>query len=246
MALITFNGCFSPRAVVRVEPDETEAIFWSHGQAIAEQKQEDIWCRAAFSHANQEYLVFDLEVINESEQDVLVTPEQLFLATPTNFQLPALDPERILLAMEVDASRQEANAKNAAVATGVVLVGAAVAAALSDNDNDGDNDTSSEEYYDDEVDAGLVVDAAIPALYLATGFANEPPLSAPVDALPGTADPLFWSDFTLRRTTLRPNERIRGLVAFPRYDDTESFFLHVPIAEQNFRFYFRQRLIFPQ
>ncbi len=236
------SSCFTPRTVIRVEPDDSEVVFWSHGQAIAEQQENGIWCRAAFSHANPDFLVFDIEVINQGESDLLVTPEDMdLIAMPNNFRLPAVDPERVLLSMEVDASRREANAKNVAVATGVVVAAAVVAAAVSDDGNDNDNNDVVDDY--DVADA--IVDVAVPALYLSATFASEPPLSTPVNALPPAEEVIFWSDYALRRTTLRPDESIRGLVAFPRYDDTNEFHLDVPIDELSFQFQFHQRVIQP-
>ena len=55
----------------------------------------------------------------------------------------------------------------------------------------------------------------------------------------------FWEELALRRTTLRPGEQIRGLVAFPRMDDAEGLRLETPIEQENFVFLFTQRVYQP-
>lgn len=245
-ALLGFTGCFTPQPVVRVQPDEAEISFWHYGQAIAAKAQDGFTTRAAFSHANRDYLVFDVECINESEQTYLVTPEVMRLVSGQNFSLPAVDPEKYLLHSEVRASRAEADAKNAAVATGVVAAAAIVAVALSDNDSDNETEADDYDSYTDYGADDVVVDLAPSMLYLgASAFHEGPILSHPVDQLPPTQDILFWSDYTLRRTTVRPGESVRGLVAFPRHDEATVFTLQVPVDDLRFEFLFQQRLIRP-
>ena len=241
LASLLWTGCFTPRTVIRMQPDESENVFWSNGQAIAEQIQDSVIARAAFSHATPEYLIFDIEVINQGGSSILVAPEDLYIATPQNFQLPAIDPERQLLSMEIDASRQEARAKNTAVATGLIAAGAIIAVAATSDGDAGDGDD-----FDDYDAVDAAVDVAIPALYLSTAFRQEAVLSAPISALPLPYDPIFWSDYTLRKTTLRPGESVRGLVAFNRFDQTDRFELALPLEELKFRFSFEQVLIQPR
>ncbi|MEL6971421.1 MAG: hypothetical protein AAFO02_14745 [Bacteroidota bacterium] len=241
--LLFSSACVVPQKVIRVEPDTQENVFWYQGQAIAEKKQDNIITRAAFSHANREYLIFDVEIFNEKEEAILVTPEVMTLASQTGPKRRAIDPEYMLLSMEVQQSRQEANAKNAAIAGGIILVGAAVAVAVSDN---GDSNVDS---WTGEVDnytaTDVVVDAVLPAVALTLDFHQAAILSSPVDALPLTNEALFWQENVLRRTTLRPGEHIRGLVAFPRFDDVRELTFTAPIEEEEFVFLFQQRTYQP-
>lgn len=242
LAGLLLTGCFTPRVVIRMQPGESENVFWSNGQAIAEQVQDSVIARAAFSHATPEYLIFDIEVINQSGSSILVAPEKLFIATPQNFQLPAIDPERQLLSMEISASQQEARAKNAAVATGVIAAGAIIAVAATS-----DGDSGNEDDYDDDYDVvDAAVDVAVPALYLGAAFRQEAILSSPISAIPLPFDAIFWSDYTLRKTTLRPDDSVRGLVAFSRFDQTDRFALTLPLEELKFKFSFEQVLIQPR
>ena len=240
--ILLTSACAVPQKVIRMAPDESENVFWYQGQAIAEKKQDSIVVRAAFSHANREYLIFDVEVFNERPEPILVSPEVMSLANTTGIRHGAMDPEQVLLTMEIDQSRQEANAKNAAIVGGVVLVGAAVAVAVSDNDSDSSDDDWE---YDDYDAADVVVDAVLPAVSLGLSFHQASVLSTPVDEIPTTNDAYFWQDVVLRRTTLRPGEHIRGLVAFPRFDESRELNLLIPVESEDFTFLFTQRVFHP-
>lgn len=244
LALST-SACVSPQKVIRVEPDEQENVFWYQGQAIAEKKQDSMVVRAAFSHANREYLIFDVEVFNEGSAPILVTPEVMTITNNAGSKRRAANPESILLSMDIKQSQQEANAKNAAIAGGIILVGAAVAVAVSD---DGDNniDTDGDGWVDDSYDArDVLVDAVLPAISFGLSFNQAPILSSPVSELPTSEEAYFWKEVVLRRTTLRAGEHIRGLVAFPRLDETQSLTLEVPIEQEDFIFQFVQRVYQP-
>lgn len=240
---LLLTGCFTPQKIIRIAPEAQENIFWYQGQAIAEKKQDSVIVRAAFSHSDRNYLLFDVEVFNEKDSPILVSPEVLSLKTPSDYLLPAIDPEAIILSQEMRASQQEANAKNAAIVGGVVLVGAAVVAATSDSDADSDTDS---DYDSDDYDAlNFAADVVVPSIAWGLSFHQDPILTEYPESLP-TADHIsFWQDIVLRRTTLRPGEHIRGLVAFPRYDNTATLEMNVPIEKDNFRFLFTQRLYQP-
>lgn len=237
---LLLTSCFTPQKIVRIAPQEQENIFWYQGQAIAEKKQDSVIVRAAFSHTDRKYLLFDVEVFNEKDVPILVSPEVLSLKTPNNHQFPAIDPESIILSMEMRASQKEANAKNAAVVGGVVLVGAAVVAATSDNGSGNDNSYDSDDY--DALDFAADV---VPSIAWGLSFHQDPILTEYPQALPTSEQIPFWQDIVLRRTTLRPGESIRGLVAFPRFDNTNALELIIPIEMDNFLFLFTQQLYQP-
>ena len=238
---VFLTGCFTPQKVVRIAPEAQENIFWYQGQAIAEKKQDNVIVRAAFSHTDRKYLLFDVEVFNEKNAPILVSPEVFSIKTPNGYQMPAFDPEAIILSMEMRASQQEANAKNAAVVGGVVLVGAAVVAATSDHGSGSDSNYESDDY-----DALLfAADVVVPTIAWGLSFHQDPILTEYPAAFPSSEQLLFWQDIVLRRTTLRPGESIRGLVAFPRFDSATSLEVNVPLEKDNFLFLFTQKLYQP-
>ncbi len=152
LSMLLLNSCFSPQLIIKVQPSSNENVFWYEGQPIAEAKKDSIVTRAAFSHISGEYYIFDIEVFNEREQPFLVSPEDMFITISESLKLPAMDPEKIIFSMEMEASRIEARQKNAAIAAGVLVVGTAIALAVSDTDNGNSYDN---DYYDDDGSSGL-------------------------------------------------------------------------------------------
>jgi hypothetical protein len=238
------SGCFTPREVIRIAPGQSENVFWYQGQAIAEAQMNNITTRAAYSHANRDYLIFDVEVFNDSDRPCLISPENLSLTTQQNVRIPAVDPETELFSLEMEASRREANAKKMAVAGGVVLATAAVVAAVS---SDGDNAISNDfgDNYD-LVDASLDLAEGATMVAWAINFHNDPVLSVSPDVLPEAGSVAFWQDVALRRTTIMPNSNIRGLVAFPRTATTTgNLILDIPLQCAHFSFNFTQKTFQP-
>lgn len=239
------TSCFTPKPVVRVEPDN-EKIRWQYGQAFARQQANDLEVQAAYNGNNREYLFFDVEVTNFGEEEVLVDPSQFYLNI-SSFQLRAIDPEAFLLGLDLDASRREANSKNTAVALGIATVAATVAIiATADNNN---NNNSSSNSTVNSLDNGysnldLAFDAVtiFPNLFIdltaPRNFEEMPP------ANPQDRD--FWTDFTLRKTTLREGERVSGKVLFPIHDLDDRFQMVLPIASSTFQMQFKRKLHHPR
>lgn len=226
LSLMTLSACFSPKPVVRIEPTD-EPQRWNYGQAILEAERDGITANAAYAYSDKDFWVFDVEVINWREERILVDPAGIELTfAPIDMRIKAIDPEEQMLDMEMDASRREANAKNAAVVAGVVAVAAVTAAiATSDNNNNENN-------FDNN---GVDVVNVAPTLVVGAGAGAPPP--API-----AVDPWFWTEQTLRKTTLEKGQKVRGKVLFSRNDQVQNFDLLVPIEELIFTFGFKQVL----
>ena len=234
------SSCFTPREVIRIAPERSENVFWHQGQAIAEAKQENIITRAAYSHANREYLVFDVEIFNESNRPCLVSPEDFSLTTQQSLRIPAADPEKELFALEMDASRKEARTKNWAVAGGVALATAAVVTAVATDGGDVVGDNLLGNNYN-LLDATLDVADGVAMVAWGMTFQNDRILSVDPDVLPEAGSFAFWQDVALRRTTIMPNSNIRGLIAFPRETTTPgNITLDLPMECTTFSFRFTQ------
>lgn len=228
--LLALSACFSPKSVVRIEPTD-EPQRWNYGQAILEAEKDGIAANAAYAYSDEDYWVFDVEVINWREDRIMVDPAGIELTiAPIDMKVSAIDPESQMLDMEMDASRREANAKNAAVVAGVVAV-AAVATAIATSS--GDNNDNTENNFDNN---NLDVVNVAPTLVIGAG-AGAPPPPGPI-----AVDPWFWSEQTLRKTTLEKGQKVRGKVLFPRNDQIRNFDMLVPIEELIFKFGFKQVL----
>lgn len=249
---ISFSSCAVPQAVVRMEPAADQKIRWDYGQAIVEKSVDSLFGRAAFDHAEKEFLVFNVDVTNLSQRDQLVAPEQFYITTPTGARYFALDPEKQLFSMEVQENVREANAKNAAVFAGVVAAAAVTAVVVSEikdakDNNNSNNNNNNENRNNNQNNSNFLL--SVP-LVINSGSANQSIVQQNIDNfepnLPTTGDRGFWMDYTLRKTTLAPGEKARGKVLFYRQDTLKDFLLMLPVEQSVFSFGFKQKVFQPQ
>lgn len=245
-SLLFLSSCFTPKPVVRVEPID-EDIRWQYGQAFARQQSGELELQAAYNGNNREYLFFDVEITNYGEEEVLVDPKEFYLEIK-GMKVRAADPEVILLGLDMDASRREANSKNAAVAIGVAAV-AATAAIIATSDGDGNSNASNNNVAANSFDANynnldLAVDlvSIVPNLFI--DLSSPRPVQEWPDADPQNRN--FWTDFTLRKTTLRKGERVSGKVLFPTLDLDDRFQMVLPVESSVFRMQFKRMLYQPR
>lgn len=234
------QACVMPQAVIRLEP-QTDRVRWDYGIAILEDQADSLRGRASFVGATREYLVFNLEVENLGNTAVLVSPEKFYLTNPAGIRFFAADPEKIILRQEVEASQQEANAKNTAIALGVVAAAAVTAAVIADINDGGLNDRRENRF---AAAAPVVVDPGL--WWFAPNLLYRDAAAAPpAPTWTNTQDRRFWTDLTLRRTTVDPGQRVRGQVLFSRRDDLKEFMLLAPVETTVLAFPYRQRVIQP-
>ncbi len=243
LPLLLLSSCFSPKPIARLEPVDKDApsIRWFYGNAYVGQTLNAVRVETAFLDADRDYLIFDVEVTNDlADQAVLIDPKHIKLEGPNGNNVRAVNPEVHRLTMDMDASRREANEKNALVATGVVILAGTIAAIASDSDGDGDS------FEVDDVNIAVDLSPlAINAILAATSPVSASYYLPGPEELPPTTDRLFWLDHALRRTHVQPGERVYGKVVFPRVDEWRNAELVVPLEERIYRFAFRQRLFKP-
>jgi hypothetical protein len=244
LLLLLLSACV-PAKIVRVEPaNDADVSRYFYGAPMLERQSEEVAIEIGFYDADKQFLVFSLELENTSSEDIEVDPRDIFLAPDVGGELRAIDPEIERLGMDMNDSRQTANRKTAALILGAAAVAGAVATIVNDDiDNAADVGNNLELAYDLNTTlnfSGLAVDA----LYLGTQPSNYYYVPDS-DALPPTFDRLFWLDHSLRRTTIRPGERVYGKVVFPRVDEAVDVEIVVPVAGRNYRFPFVQRLYRP-
>lgn len=244
-AIVFLSSCYTPKAVIRVEPDN-EDVRWQYGQAFARQEANGLEVQAAYNGMNREYLFFDVEIVNYEEEEVLIDPSRFFLDL-NGFQRRAIDPEAFLLGLEMEASKREANSKNTAIALGVVAVAATAAIIVAaDNNNNGNNvnANNASNVGQDLNNIALATDvfSIFPSLVVDLSNNNQRGELPP----PNPKDRDFWTDFTLRKTTLRQNERVTGKVLFPLTELTDRFKMGIPVETGIFRLQFKRMLHQPK
>lgn len=250
---ISLSSCAVPQAVVRVEPTADQKVRWDYGQAIVEKSVDSLFGRAAFDHAEKEFLVFNVDVTNLSQRDMLVAPELFYITTSTGTRYLALDPEKQLFSMEAQENVREANAKNAAVLAGVVAVAAVTAVVASEikdakeNRNNNNSNSNNENRNNNQSNTNFLL--SVP-LVLNSSSADQSIVQSNIDNFepnrPTTRDRDFWMDYTLRKTTLAPGEKVRGKVLFSRQDALKDFLLMLPVEQSVFSFGFKQKVFQPQ
>ncbi|WP_353484537.1 hypothetical protein [Haliscomenobacter sp.] len=249
---VSLSSCAVPQAVVRVEPTADQKVRWDYGQAIVEKSVDSLFGRAAFDHAEKEFLVFNVDVTNLSQRDLLVAPELFYITTSTGTRYFALDPEKQLFSMEVQENVREANAKNAAVLAGVVAAAAVTAVVVSEikdakeNRNNNSN-SNNENRNNNQSNTNFLL--SVP-LVINSSSADQSIAQSNIDNFepnrPTTRDRDFWTDYTLRKTTLAPGEKARGKVLFSRQDALKDFLLMLPVEQSVFSFGFKQKVFQPQ
>ena len=235
-------SCGRPLQVVRVQPaDEGRIDRYRYGSAIQHAESDGVGVDASFYDASPEYLLFDVEIYNDSDGDILVDPADAALELPGGRVRQAIEPEYQLLGMDLESVRKARQSRTIAWATAAVLVAASAYALSVPSDGAGQALAS---------DAGIAYDLTFQAVdvmnYVLVG--NDDLLlrrnAVPADAaLPPPDNRFFWLDYSFRKTTLRPGESAAGKLVFPRVDDDTELELIVPAgADHVFRFPFTQRV----
>lgn len=247
--LLLFVSCATPKTIVRMEPqaettDLTSRYFYGTemiGQAVG-----DITAEAGFYDAEPDYLIFHIELENTSTSEIYdLDPADFYLRTDLDNRIRAIDPEVQRLGMDVEQSVNEAKSKNSALALGALAIGAAVAVAVIDLNQPGN--TAGDVLNTASFVTDVSIDLATTALLLIpsngpTNVYYAPPFSTDT---PPTFERLFWLDHALRRTTLRPGERIVGKLVFPRADYVSDVQLVLPVPGGEAVLPFRQEVINP-
>ncbi len=224
LALFVFSltACFAPQKVIKMESAESQTIKWNYGREVVLIKKGDLEARIFFDEYTKKDLIFDVEVVNLGETEVLLQPENIFFLSDSGEKGWAYDPEQEIFGEQMAASRRDAGAKNAAVLVGVAAVATIVAvAATSDDDDDNDLDLGGDTF--------VYVNTTVPPV--------------PLEYRPPNIN--FWKDYALRKTTLEKGYKVGGKVVFPRADMVRSFTIVVPVGGVELKASFHQRLFQP-
>lgn len=238
-AVVLLASCATPRAVIRMNP-VSENVRWNYGQAFASDTITGIVVEAAFDRSTPEYNIFDVTVINQSNMSYVVNPanfqfqEVRYDDGPINIYR-ALDPENMLLAIDQKESKDEADAKNAAIGA-VVVAGAVVATAAIVAANSNDTEVHHHRNHYRHADPGIMV-----ATPIFLGGTDEP-MPAMTEA-ERRRD--MWANGTVRKTTLEPGYRIDGKIYFPRFEKPATYLLKLPVDEQYVEIAFNQLTFHP-
>ena len=243
---LLLQSCAPILPIVRVDPSEqAEISAYRYGNPVQTLEVADVGVEASFYDASGEYLVFDVQVINHSDQDLLFEPAHAALVTGEEEYAPAIDPEFQLLALDQQLLKMQRRQRTAGLLTVAAVVGSVTYAAV---DGSGGGGGQTETYTDSYFAAAAVVDPIVDVSVFA--LLSDPTYGAARSGylvqggeVPDPSNRFFWLDHSFRKTTIRAGERAFGKLAFLRRDASTDLRLVVRVASQTFPFTFEQRIL---
>lgn len=244
------TSCATPNPVVRLTSKETKTT-WENGKEFTSYYKDGIFAHCAHQSTNEKYIIFDVEIINTTDEDLLVCPEKMVMFTDSGkwdplinqivystFPIFAADPEEEILKNELAQSQLEASQKNlatASIAAAALTLPVLVA-------------TASADAHDTRQRAITRTEAAVAS---AGTTLNMMDFSQEMNNI--RSDLIYsstsaWINYALRKTTLSKNESVRGLVYFKRPDlaKYQDLRVDIPIGQNNFiSFYYQAKLYYP-
>jgi hypothetical protein len=230
-------GCAGPEPLVRMTPLSGNLV-WVGGVQAAVKQNKSVRAGAAFVRQQGDLNSFHVEIENLSAAPIEVGPADFSTSActlssdgRTRTCGPAhlvVDPEQMLLDLDMAQARQAAENGNQAGAVGAfVILGlvAAMAGAAANNPA-----------------AGAAV--AIPSAHMAGGMAAIEAEGQARQAAQET-ERAKWEAAALRRTTLPPGGRLVGLVYAQRDLAAREVRLAGKIAGESLEVFFKQTLIYP-
>lgn len=227
---VGLNACV-PRPVFRLR-SLSDQTTWYKGTEYIHSTADSITVTVAYVRHTRENVIFDVEVANSSDGIVRVDPVYF---SYTAFESPrgntlasghAINPETKLLQIDMEISDEEADQKTmllfAAIGATAIIV-----EEIADNDDD-DEDTPNDE----------VGEAAATYALAATTSAGIENSEYEEGSLRYNRE--RWSNETLRKTDLFPDEYINGKVFFPISEDAKIFQIKIKTGNTIHTFRFRQ------
>jgi hypothetical protein len=235
-ATAALAGCFVPEPVLRLRPLSHEVV-WSGGRAA--QVRENAFARVAVAFerewtlAGRPLVGFRVEVQNVSASPFLVVPARFYYAAcsrsangrsrPCLPSHPAVNPEQVLLDLDMAHARTQASVANEEALGGALLflnLAAGMANVASGNRRGA---------------GAALAGAAVSSSMMSSASAEGNAESANYESARSN-----WSDTTLRKTTLLPGQGAAGIVFIDRQLDAREIVLAVRIDHEALDFPFEQ------
>jgi hypothetical protein len=242
LLFICLGSACSPIHVVRLEPAEPESSSrLLYGNAVISQWLGDVRVDVNYYDASNDYLIFNLEIENQSDAAFDFNPAEITLSTDLGDTQSAIDPELQLLSMDLDDARRRQNQRTMGWVSGSLLVLGTAASIISE----------TADRPEVAIDNAIIADASFDlaqSLTFLTIDANNRSIRyqlPPEEEIPTPDSRFFWLDHSLRVTTVRPGEVVMGKIAFRRVDKATRFTVEVPLQGQRLSYEFRQRVFRP-
>jgi hypothetical protein len=242
LATAALTGCFAPEPVLRLHPLSHD-VLWSEGRAA--QVRENAVARVAvafereWTFANRPLVGFRVEIQNVTASPFVVVPARFYYAACSGSadgksrsclpSHPVVNPEQVLLDLDVGHARSQAGVANEEALGGALLF-LDLAAGMANAANGHRRGVGT-------ALAGAAASSSIMSSASAEGDA---------EAANYESARAHWSDTALRKTTLLPGRGTAGIVFIDRQLDAREIVLAVRIDEEALDFPFQQIRYDPQ
>jgi hypothetical protein len=234
--LTTFAcACMMPEPVLRMTP-LSDHILWVQGSPAVVEEGKVARAGVAFIRQEQETVGFHVEIENTSMAPVLVDPSKFYVALCTRAadgksracepSQWAVDPEKVLLALDVAHSRNVAGQANKeALASTFILLDMAAALTGASQKN-----------------PALAGVALAHSAHMGDVLASSEAEGAQ-RAVSYENERARWETVALRKTTLLPGSRVSGMVYVARSLAANEVRVHLRVGSEIMVFPFKQVLI---
>jgi len=230
IVVLIIASCVRPYPIYDLTPSGDYTTRWLFGSEYVISSQNDLIASLAYINSEKKMLVFDMEVINQSKKDILVSPELFYYDIIVSkleevpAQVKAIDPEKKLLQLDKALSNENASLSNQAISNFLVET-----TDLIGDITESDDRTIQEEQLDSQEDLERKIDSD----------REEYKTRSKITDLNQQHN--YWSTQVLRKTTLKPGEAIHGKIFFPAGKNTEKIQLIITLDNSQFEYIFDQQ-----
>ena len=231
----TSSGCATPEPVLRLTP-LSENVLWIGGTAAIVKEGRAARVAIAFARQQEDLVSFRVEIENTANTPILIGPSNFYYAACTRSAdgksrqcLPArwaVNPEKVLLDLDIARSRQKAGNMNEETLVAPLLLLSTTAALTSAASHD-------------HRKTALALDNAALAASALESIQSDNQRQASAYEL----ERANWETAALRKTTLLPGNRVAGLVYVARDLTANEVSLQSRIEDEILDFPFKQILI---
>lgn len=229
-AALLFTNCSPSRtAIINLKP-QTSNNEWYKGKEISTIDNDSIVIRISFDRSDNNYYVFDTEIINNSEKTILVEPDKFSYKIISGkikggdaIILSAKDPEKVILELQKNYAIHKNNVEMEAMASSfgyfLQFVGQTKALVTNDPELSKRIDHQSQRMKEDEL-------------------INDIQNNIVGSALENSS--YIWEILALRKTTLYPYQNISGKIFFPISGLAETLKFCFPLDEYELNILYKQ------
>ena len=229
------TGCASAEPVLRLTPLSNNVV-WVAGEAAVIKEGKLARVAVAFARQQDDLVGFRIEIENTANAPILVDPSNFYYAACTRSADAqkrnchparwAVDPEKMLLALDIERSRQKANTMNAeSLMAPILFLDLAVAVAGTASPN---HRTTALALGAADLTAATLGAIQSDGQQQASGYELKR---------------ANWEAAAFRKTTLLPGTRAAGLVYVDRDLAANELALQIRIGDETLDFPFKQALV---